>query len=235
MADPTPPSDTLTEALLDAALNHVPFDGWSAASLSAAAEECGVDDATLRGIFPRGAVDMALAYHRRGDAQMVDRLQAADLGAMRFRDRIAAGVRFRLELADKELVRRGMTLFALPQHASDGAAALWGTCDLIWNTLGDTSQDVNWYTKRTTLSAVYSATVLYWLGDDSEGYKATWAFLDRRIDNVMRFEKFKAKTRDNKLVQAFMAGPGKVLDTIKAPGVAPRANYPGHWEQKESK
>lgn len=184
-------------------------------------------------MYPRGAVDMALAFHRQGDAEMVARLKAADLGEMRFRDRIAAGVRMRLELADREVVRRGMTLFALPQHASDGAAALWGTSDLIWTTLGDSSRDVNWYTKRATLSAVYSSTVLYWLGDDSEGHAATWAFLDRRIDNVMSFEKFKAKARDSKLARAFMAGPGKILETIKAPG-SPRPNYPGHWEQKEN-
>ena len=220
--------------LLDAALMHVPFDGWSEAALLAAAADCDLTPEQARGLYPRGAVDLALAYHRQGDAQMVARLQETDLSAMRFRDRIAAGVRFRLELADREVVRRGMTLFALPQHASDGAAALWGTCDAIWNTLGDSSRDVNWYTKRATLSAVYSATVLYWLGDDSEGHEATWAFLDRRIDNVMQFEKFKAKARDNKLAQAFMAGPGKILDAIKAPGT-PRPNYPGHWEQKESK
>jgi ubiquinone biosynthesis protein COQ9 len=224
---------TTAQEFLTAALDHVPFDGWTQAAFDAAAADCGLSEDQARGIFPRGAVDMALAYHRQGDAEMVARLEAADLDAMRFRDRIAAGVRFRLELADREVVRRGMTLFSLPQHAGDGAAALWGTCDLIWNTLGDTARDVNWYTKRATLSAVYSATVLYWLGDDSEGHAATWAFLDRRIDDVMRIEKFKAKARDNKLAQAFMAGPGKIFDTIKAPG-APRPNYPGHWEQKES-
>ncbi len=231
---------TTAQEFLTAALDHVPFDGWTQAAFDAAAADCGLTDEQARGFFPRGAVDMALAYHRQGDAEMVARLQAADLDAMRFRDRIAAGgVRFRLELADREVVRRGgMTLFALPQHASDGgAAALWGgTCDLIWNTLGDTSRDVNWYSKRATLSAVYSSTVLYWLGDDSEGHAATWAFLDRRIDDVMRIEKFKAKARDNKLAQAFMAGgPGKIFETIKAPpGTPPRPNYPGHWEQKES-
>ena len=220
--------------LLEAVLNHVPFDGWTQASMDAAANDCGMEAAQARALYPRGPVDMALAYHRQGDAAMVAKLQAADLNNMRFRDRIAAGVRFRLEDADKELVRRGTTLFALPQHAGDGAGAIWGTCDAIWAALGDTSQDVNWYTKRATLSGVYTATVLYWLGDDSEGHAATWAFLDRRIDNVMGIEKFKAKARDSKLAQAFMAGPGKILDGIKAPG-ASRGNYPGTWGNGETK
>ncbi len=83
---------------------------------------------------------MAVAYHKRGDARMVERLKQADLGSMRFRDRIAAAVRYRLEaVEDRELVRRGMTLFALPQYAPDGARLIWETCDQIWSTLGDES------------------------------------------------------------------------------------------------
>ncbi|MCI2399772.1 COQ9 family protein [Aliiroseovarius subalbicans] len=219
--------------LLNAVLTHVPFDGWTQAAMDAGAGDCGLSPDQARALYPRGPVDLALAFHRRGDAEMVEKLHAANLDDMRFRDRIAAGVRFRLEGADKELVRRGMTLFALPQNVGDGTGALWGTCGAIWEALGDTSDDVNWYTKRATLSGVYSSTLLYWLGDDSEGHAATWSFLDRRINDVMTFEKVKAKARDSKLVQAFMAGPGKILDGIKAPG-APRENYPGHWGQNQT-
>ncbi len=207
--------------LLDAVLPHVPFDGWSDTALQAAAADCGVNIEISRATFPRGPVDMALAYHQRGDTAMVTRMQGADLGAMRYSDRIKAGVRLRLEVADRELVRKGMALFALPQNSAVGTGAVWGTCGLIWETLGDSSRDVNWYTKRATLSAVYSATILFWLGDDSEGSVDTWEFLDRRIDNVMRFEGFKQKAKDNGLVQAFMRGPGRILDQIKAPEKAP--------------
>ena len=220
--------DDLRETLLDAALMHVPFDGWSQASLDAACADAGVDAALARAVFPRGAVDLALAYHRRGDAAMLARLAETDLSALRFRDRIASAVRFRLEaVEDRELVRRGMTLFALPHHATDGARALWSTADHIWTALGDSSQDVNWYTKRATLSAVYSATVLYWLGDDSEEQAATWAFLDRRIENVMQFEKVKAQARGSKLFTTVFAGPLALLGGIRAPGAA--TDLPGRW------
>lgn len=218
------------DTFLDAALNHVPFDGWSEATMHATRDELGATEAEVKALFPRGALDLALAYHKAGDTEMVAQLQAANLNEMRFRDRIATGVKFRLKLADKEMVRKGMAFFALPQNAADGSAALWGTCDAIWNTLGDSSKDVNWYTKRATLSAVYSSTVLYWLGDESEGNAATWAFLDRRIDNVMQFEKVKAQARKNPLFKSFMAGPGKILDAIKAPGARDmNPNYPGRW------
>ena len=217
------------DILLDAALMHVPFDGWSDTALAAALADTGLDATVAKAVFPRGPVDMALAYHARGDAQMLAALQAADLGDMRFRDRIANAVRLRLEaVEDKELVRRGMTLFALPPYAADGSRALWQTADHIWQALGDTSQDVNWYTKRATLSAVYSATVLYWLGDTSEDDAATWAFLDRRIDNVMQIESLKAKARANPALSRLLQGPLGLLGRIRAPGQAGHA-MPGRW------
>ncbi len=160
---------------------------------------------------------------------MVARMKSADLPE-RFRDKIAAGVRFRIEaVTDKEAVRRGTTLFALPMHAADGAKAIWGTADKIWNTLGDTSDDVNWYTKRATLSGVYSATVLYWLGDDSVDNQATWDFLDRRIEDVMRIEKIKAQVRENKVLSRLLTGPNWVLSQIKAPMKVPDIDLPGSW------
>ena len=203
---------------MKAVLGHVPFDGWSDTAFRAAAEEAGVPLALARGIFPRGAVDLAAAIHRQGDAEMAARLAGEALGGMRFRDRVAHAVRLRLEIAgDREVVRRASALFALPVHAAEGARLIWGTADAIWTALGDTSRDVNWYSKRATLSAVYGSTVLYWLGDDSPGHEATWAFLDRRIEDVMQIEKAKAKFRKNPLGKALLNGPLKVLDRVQAP------------------
>jgi ubiquinone biosynthesis protein COQ9 len=209
--------DEMKARVLDAALAHVPFDGWSERTLQASISDAGVPNGLARSLFPRGGVDLALAYHARGDAEMTARLAAMDLTALRFRDRIAAAVKTRLELADRELVRRGTTLFALPMHAADGAKAIWGTADRIWSALGDSSQDLNWYTKRATLSAVYGATVLYWLGDESTNRQATWDFLDRRIDQVMQVEKLKASFRENPFGKAWAAGPGKLFESIRAP------------------
>ncbi len=214
----TMPNEEVKNQLLDAALTHVVFDGWSDATFQAALQDTGLDPVVARAICPRGAVDLALAFHRRGDAAMLERLKSADLEGMRFRDKIAAAVRFRLEaVPDKEAVRRGVTLFSLPQHAPDGARAMWETCDKIWTALGDSSNDINWYTKRGTLSAVYSSTVLYWLGDDSPDHQATWEFLDRRIDNVMQFESFKAQVRRNPLLKPLLAGPDWLAEKIRPP------------------
>ncbi len=223
----------ITAKMLNAAAMHVPFDGWSEATFAAAAKDAEVDLSVARAAFPRGAVDLALAFHAAGDAAMVAKLEEADLSAMRYSERVAFAVRTRLEvIEDKEMVRRGMTLFSLPHYAGDGAQALWGTADLIWKTLGDTSKDVNWYTKRATLSGVYGATVLYWLGDESEGHENTWSFLDRRIEDVMRIEKIKAKARDNRLLSGLVKGPeammNALLDRMGTTGTQSN-DMPGRW------
>lgn len=221
----------LSNAILDAACMHVPFDGWSEASFEAAVTDAGVPMGEARALFPRGAVDLAVAFHRRGDAALVEALAGADLGAMRFRERVAYAVKVRLDMVedDKEAVRRGATLFALPMYGADGAKLVWETADVIWTGLGDTSQDLNWYTKRATLAGVYSATVLYWLGDQSEGHAATWAFLDRRIGDVMRIEEVKARVRSNAMLKPFAAGLDRFASRVRAPRGAGQDDLPGRW------
>lgn len=219
MEQPNSP-ETAAARLLEAALPHVPFDGWSETTLRAAIADSGVAEGLARALFPRGGIDLAVAYHRQGDARLREALATSDLAALRFRERVVHAVRLRLELVeDRELVRRGSTLFALPQHAAEGAKLIWGTADTIWDSLGDTTRDLNWYSKRATLSAVYGSTVLYWLGDDSLGHQATWAFLDRRIEDVMQIEKLKAAVKANPLGKALLAGPAKLMEKWRVPTV----------------
>lgn len=222
--------DAVTEALLDAALPHVPFDGWSEATFRAALADAGVEPAVARALCPRGALDLAVAFHRRGDRLMRERLARMDLSGLRFREKVAAAVRVRLEAAgDKEAVRRASALFALPHLAPEGARLIWETADAIWTALGDRSQDGNWYTKRATLAAVYAATVLYWLGDTTPGDEATWAFLDRRIADVMRIEEAKAALNRNPLLKPLLAGPNWLMSRIRAPVRPPDPPMPGSW------
>ena len=227
----TPPIDPQKTALLDAILPHVAFDGWSQLAFDAAVAELEMDAGHARTLCARGAVDLAIAYHTRGDAAMVAALETADLSDMRFRDKVAHALRLRIAaIDDKEAVRRGIVLFALPHMAADGSKLIWGTADQIWEALGDTSRDVNWYTKRMTLSGVYSSVVLYWLGDDSLDTQATDAFIDRRIDDVMQFEKLKANLRDNPLLKP-LAGPlSKILSSVKAPTKMTPGDLPGVWQ-----
>ena len=228
------PNDPVLNQLLDAALPHVAFDGWSPATFDAAIADVGIESAVAKAICQRGAVDLAIAYHQRGDAAMIAALANADLSDMRFRDKVAHAIRLRLQVIDdKEAVRRGTTLFALPHMAADGAKLIWGTADAIWTALGDTSRDVNWYTKRMTLSGVYSSVVLYWLGDDSLDLQATDAFIDRRIDNVMQFEKLKAQAKASAILRPFTGTLERMMASVKAPGAVSDPDLPGVWRDPQ--
>ena len=228
-----PPGD-LRENLLDAAVVHVPFDGWSEATLAAAAKDVGIDIEQARALFPRAGDDLAAAYHKRGDAAMLEQMQSADFSALRYSEKVGEAVKIRIRVAgDKDVVRAATTLFALPQNAPEGARLIWGTADAIWTALGDTSDDINWYSKRVILSGVYASSVLYWLGDKSEGDADTWAFVDRRIENVMQFEKLKTQVRANPVLGKLLAVPEAFLGKIKAPMGDRRDDLPGHWTNQE--
>jgi ubiquinone biosynthesis protein COQ9 len=218
--------ETRISELLAAMLPHVVFDGWSQASFEYAVVDVNMDLGLAAILAPRGAIDLAVAYHRQSDALMHERYWTTPTDSLKIREKITLAVRLRLEaIGDKEAVRRAASLFALPRNASEGAKLIWGTADHIWTMLGDSSQDVNWYSKRATLSAVYGATVLFWLGDDSPSHENTWVFLDRRIENVMQVEIAKGRIRANKKLSAALAGPLWLLGQIKAPTL--RHDLPG--------
>jgi ubiquinone biosynthesis protein COQ9 len=224
-----PAPDPRTRELLAAIVPHVVFDGWSEQAFRAACSdiEMPLDEARL--LCPRGAVDLAVLFHREGDQRMVEMLDTADLSQMRFREKVAHAIRLRLQAAgDKEAVRRGTSLFALPHMAAEGSGLIWGTADAIWTALGDTSEDANWYTKRATLSAVYGSVVLFWLGDTSPDDMDTDAFIDRRIADVMRFEKVKAAVNDNPLLKPLTVPLGKLAGRVRAPRRA-ADDLPGRW------
>lgn len=225
---------TTRAAVLAAALPHVAFDGWTDRTLAEAVEDAGVDPGLSRLVFPRGGIDLALAFHRDRDRALAADLAAGDLLGRRFRDRVAFAIMRRLELVatEREAVRRAAALFALPHHTADGARAIWQTADTIWTGLGDQSRDFAWYSKRATLSAVYSSALLYWLGDQTPGFAATRDFVARRIDNVMQFEGMKARLRGNPIAAAVMKGPQALLDRVCAPSDAP-SDMPGSWRRRE--
>ena len=220
----TPDLDTL----LDAALAHVVFDGWSEATFSAAATDAGLTLADAKALAPRGVLDLAIAFHRRGDRAMVEALEKADLSSLRYSERVAKALQLRIEvMTDREAVRRATTLFSLPTNAPEGAKLVWETADHIWHALGDTSDDGNWYSKRATLSAVWASVVLYWLGDDSPGFQRTYEFIDRRIENVMQIEKMKGQLRANPLTKPLMDLQDTFLSRMHPPKVP--VDVPGRW------
>ena len=225
------PVDPEVLKLMLAALPNVAFDGWSNSTFVAACRETDISERKARLFCPRGALDLAIAFHKWGDDQFETAFTKKKISELKVREKIRKAVELRIKLAsDKEAVRRGVVLFALPLHAFEGSRLIWDTSDLIWELIGDNSEDYNWYSKRAILSAVYASTVLYWLGDNSEGSEETWHFLDRRIEDVMKFETAKVQLKTNKFTKELNGLAEKFLKTIKRPSRNIDPNLPGYLD-----
>jgi len=190
--------ETMRERILERALAHVPFDGWGEKALLAGAEDAGYAPAMALDAFPAGAVDAIEYASSRADRAMLAAIEASEgFAKMRVSERVAAAVRRRLELSlgEREAVRRALQLLALPQNAPLGLKLVWRTVDAIWYAAGDRATDFNYYTKRGLLAGAYSATVLYWLNDNSPGCAETWRFLQRRLEEAMALPRLLGRLR----------------------------------------
>lgn len=202
--------------LLAAALPNAAFDGWTARLMREAAEAAGISYGEMRLAFPRGPLDLVDYFLLDGDRRMEAALARSDLARLKVRERITAAVRARIEIdaPHREAVRRAVTLHALPVSGMAGPRTLYRSVDAIWRAAGDVSADFNFYTKRALLAGVFSSAVLFWFADQSEGFADTWAFLDRRIGDVMRIEKAKAAMRK---AGDFLPAPLALLGRLRYP------------------
>lgn len=189
--------DELRAALAGRIAGHAVFDGWTGIALAAAAAELGVPADRAALCFPGGAIDMIDAWFADIDANMASKLDAAGITDWKIRDRIRGAVLARLDdaMAHPDALRRALAILARPANMPRATRLCWRAADAMWRAAGDKSVDIAWYTKRATLGTIYAATLMAWMDDDSEGFADTRAFLDRRIDDVMKVEKLKAQLR----------------------------------------
>ena len=190
--------ETLKAAVLEAALPHAAFDGFTDKVLETAGKEMGLDADALIRLFPEGAGALVEFYSTSVDKEMEERLAAMDLPSMKIRARIAEAVKTRLTIMKrhKEAARRAAALLSMPMHAGLAARLLYRSVDVMWRAAGDTATDFNFYSKRGILAGVYGSTLVRWFADTSPDEAATNEFLAARIENVMQFEKFKAKAKE---------------------------------------
>ena len=183
------------DQILEAALQHIPFEGWNRRALFAGASDIGVDPATAKRLFPRGGDDLLAHLDVWADRRLVEAVDQRAIDRLRIRERIARLVRMRLEILSphREAMRRAIAARLLPSNALVAGPALWRSIDLIWAIAGDRADDASYYTKRGLLLAVWTSTFFYWLEDQSPGLEDSWAFLDRRIDNVMQIGRLRGQ------------------------------------------
>lgn len=192
------------------------FDGWSVAAVRAAAEEAGSDPDAAAYAFSGGTMVMISAYIGWVDQQMIAALPVDTLATMKIRERIRAQVQTRLDLMapHKEALRRAQAIMAMPQNVGRTLKLGWHSADVMWRQAGDTATDYNHYTKRMTLGSIYAATLAVFVADNSDDHAETRAFLERRIDGIMQFEKAKARLL-NRDVEHF--SPARLLGRLRYP------------------
>jgi ubiquinone biosynthesis protein COQ9 len=196
MAGPSPLEQLRRELAIPVGENAV-FDGWTKGAVDSAAKQLGIDPVKARLAMPKSQPAMIDLYIQEVDRALEAWFTPERLKSLKIRGKIRALVWRRLEIMGpaREAVRRALAILAMPQNLPLALRASWRAADCMWRIAGDTSTDFNHYTKRLTLGAVYGSTLLVWLDDQSEGWQETSAFLDRRIDDVMKIEKLKAEWR----------------------------------------
>jgi ubiquinone biosynthesis protein COQ9 len=196
-AEEKPDDAALKQAVLVAVLPDAAFDGFTDAVLAKAGASIGLDSGALARLFPEGPLSLIEFYSTWADGEMEKLLAVMDLPSKKIRERIAAAVLARLSVLkpNKEAARRAGATLSLPMHAGLAARLMYRSVDAMWRAVGDTSTDFNFYTKRGILAGVYGTTLLRWFNDTSEEESVTGEFLAARIENVMQFEKFKAKAK----------------------------------------
>ncbi len=187
--------DEIRDVLAPRIIANAAFDGWSADAVKSAAHDVGIDPDVAAYAFRGGQMQMIEAAIGHVDRQMVAALPQEYLADLKIRERILRLVRFRLDAFEgqEEALRRAHAIMAMPRNAAHAMRLGWRSADMMWRQAGDTSTDYNYYTKRTILAGIYAATLAVFIDDHSEGKADTLAFLDRRIDGIMRFEKAKAR------------------------------------------
>ena len=196
MPDPSP-LEHLRRRLALAVGENAVFDGWTRTAVDSAAGQLGIDPVQARLAMPKTQAGLIDRYLQEVDRELAAWFTPERLEPLKVREKIRSLVWRRLEIMGpaREAIRRALAILAMPQNLPLALKASWRTADLMWRIAGDTSTDLNHYTKRMTLGAVYASTLLAWLDDQSEGWSDSAAFLDRRIDDVMKFEKLKAQWR----------------------------------------
>ena len=190
-------SEPANDAVLNATLKHVPFDGWSDAALMAGADDAGVEKDLVAALFPNGPIDAIALFSRNADAKMVLAFEALPEPPQKTHLAIRALVLCRLEsaYADKDAIRRALAVLAKPTHAKLSAELMYETVDTMWRLAGQQDTGFSFYTRRAILGAVYSSTLLAWLADNSTDMHKTVVFLDRRLANVAAIPKTTAPLR----------------------------------------
>ena len=214
--------------ILDEVLRNCLHHGWKEACFSAAIAAAGLDRSDAKAEYPSGIIDVIAEFHRMLDGQMSEQSAEIDLDALRYSERVSRLLFLRFECMERFRMEAELSFetLALPQYAPKALKVTFATADYLWNCVGDRADDLNWYSKRVILAGVIASATIFWLQDKSDKCEETREFIDRRIADVMRFEKFKAAVKNDPRFGPLVNLAGRAFSFVKAPART-RKDFPG--------
>ena len=187
--------------LVRAMLTHVPFDGWTWEAMEQGSIDIGFEKkktSSLRikifkNLYKNGPIDFIDIFSEIIDLEVIENYNLIKTKPERVPEKIKKIIMIRLNLCQnyKDAVRTSISLTARPENAKISLKILYRTCNSIWRIAGDKSTDFSFYTRRASLAAVYTSTLLFWLNDQSNDNIETELFLCRRLKDISKISNFK--------------------------------------------
>lgn len=179
------------DSIVSAFMNDAVFDGLSVKTLHNSFVHCHIPPEQSVLLFPDGVVDVLAWHSLRADEILTHFAQHSDLKSLSIRKRIETLLMHRFEVManEREAIRKGLHYLSLPHHVKASTTLLFRTVDTIWRIAGDTSTDMNYYTKRMILSGIYTATLPIWLSDKTPDLEHTRTFLQKRLNDALKLGK----------------------------------------------
>lgn len=184
-------AEATEQKLLDEALKLAPAHGWTQLMVKHVGRNLGLSQGETELLLPHGPADLAALLSRRHDARALAILAEVEPDSLKIRERIRRACEARLDAAttDEPALRRWLGWLSLPQNLHLGSRLAWESADVLWRWAGDVATDENHYSKRAILAGILTGAFAIRL---SSGRQAALQFVDRRIENVMAYEKWKA-------------------------------------------
>ncbi|KAL9108358.1 MAG: hypothetical protein Q9227_006818 [Pyrenula ochraceoflavens] len=184
------PYSSAEDAILSAALVHVPRFGFSSRALILGAADAGYPEVSTQ-LFPHGVFDLIRYYLVTQRLALKNRVRFPEDADLRVGGKIRTLTLERLR-ANKDVIYQwqgALGHMSLLGNIPASLSELHSLSDEIWYLAGDKSVDSSWYTKRASLAAIYASSELFMTTDTSKDFAETEAFLDRRLEDVQKLGK----------------------------------------------